>query len=227
MGAPLTTEQLECLLDCVVAHSTHVLGVYPADCVPVQCTTSSATGQPPYKIELANDTSTAERYQPLAANQHYCFVVNTHPNGAPGEHWLAFFVNGNTRQIEYFDSFRFPLAAYSHVYLAFQSRNLLPLCVDANTAGMLQSVTSTVCGHYCVAFLYWRAKHTKAPTEHFARNLMLTANASANKRDALVVARLRAITTNHPCCSTQLFGGRSVRSTPRASQTCCCKGSCI
>jgi hypothetical protein len=148
--AALTTDQLECLLDCVVESSTtQVLGVFPADCVPVNAID-----------DCKQRTSSC------------CFVLNTHPNGAPGEHWLAFFYNSKTRQLEYFDSFGLPLSMFAHVNAALDSHNILPIVTRANKAGMLQSITSTVCGHYCIAFLHWRAKHLSVGVDTFARTLM-------------------------------------------------------
>jgi hypothetical protein len=215
--APLTTEQLECLLDCVVADTTRVLGAYPADCIPL-------------RLRYSDIAVTSAKFADIQhKNTHCCFIVNTHPSGAPGEHWLAFFLNASTGLVEYFDSFGLPLAAHTHVFAAFESRKLLPACVSANTGQMLQSVNSTVCGQYCVAYLYWRSRHINTPIERFAHTLIAAAPTRAEKRDTLIVARLRAITSKHPCCSMPLFGHHTTSTSPRfTSQTCCCRGaSCI
>jgi hypothetical protein len=199
--AALTTDQLECLLKCVIANSTRVLGVFPADCVPIDAINVN--------------------------KQHcYCFVLNTHPRSAPGEHWLAFFYNSNTRQLEYFDSFGFELAMYTHVNAALDSCKLLPICVRANRTGMLQSIMSTVCGHYCIAFLYWRAKHVNASVADFAHALMYKYSESY-LRDKDIVTQLRAAVARHPCCATQLFGsnGSATRTLAQPTQSCCCRSS--
>ena len=217
--AALTTDQIECLLNCIVANSTHVLGAFPANCVPIQCA-ASATHQ---LILQSNLATVGERHPQLDAKQHYCFILNTHTSDLPGEHWLAFFFNGSTQQLEYFDSFDLPLAIYTNVKSALDSHRLLPLCVRANTLGMIQAMNSAVCGHYCVAFLFWRATHTSSPLTNFAHTIM-NSHTAAQQRDMLIVARLRAVAAKHPCCRT-LLSGHSGSQTPcisRFSQSCCC-----
>jgi len=175
----LTTEQLECLLNCIVANTGHVLGAFPANCVPLRVVQHALE----FNLEIV-----PLRDSHFDANYHYCFVLNTHPSGSPGEHWLAFFFNANTHELEYFDSFGFQLAMYPDVNAALEVCNLLVSCVRANPVGMLQSTTSTVCGHYCVAFLYWRALHMNSPVAHFALCIMNSySTATAEQRDALIV----------------------------------------
>lgn len=219
--AALTTEQLDCLLDCVVLDSTRVLGVFPANCVPMRC----APGNMQELVLRSNIASSTERHPQLSTRQHTCFILNTDPASAPGEHWLAFFYNANTRHLEYFDSFGLPLAMYPAVRAGIASCNLLPICVQANSSGMLQSLGSKVCGHYCVVFLYWRAKHINSQLQRFSHCVM-SAHSSALDRDRLIVDRLRSITKNHPCCSTQLFGTAAPLiscAMVRSSQSCCCR----
>ena len=212
--AALVTEHLECLLDCTVDNTTYVLGVFPADRVPLRYSPNSER----FSLQTNLDTHTE-----FHTNRHYCFILNTHRSGAPGEHWLAFFLNHTTHKLEYFDSFGFPLSAYADVYASLDSCQLLPFCVHANNAGMLQSLTSTVCGHYCIAFLFWRAKNVHTDVNYFAR-FIKASQPSADERDKLIVELLREVTLRHPCCAVQLFGFVSARA-PRSSafsQSCCC-----
>ena len=219
--AALRTEQLECLLDCVLPNTVRTLGVFPANCIPLHRDPSSGI------LSTSSSTECNQEFQPHSnIGNHYCFILNTHPKDEPGEHWLAFLFNTNTNRLEYFDSFGFPLSMYTHVYEAMSSCNVLSSCVRVNTLGMLQSTSSTVCGHYCIAELYWRAKHMDASVDRFA-HILISTNATPLERDKFVVERLRTITSKHPCCATQLFGKRAVTDTAtRVSQSCCCRDSC-
>jgi hypothetical protein len=213
--AALLTEQLECLLDCTVHGSVCVVGVFPADRVPLQYSADSK------RFTLHNSIRPHADFDKY---KYYCFILNTHPSSAPGEHWLAFFFNGHTRKLEYFDSFGFQLVAYPDVHAGLSCRELMPLCSPANNVGMLQSLRSTVCGHYCVAFLFWRSRHIHANAGYFARCIK-SSHAVAERRDKLTVELLREVTIRHPCCAVQLFGfasSRTTRSSP-VSQTCCCR----
>ena len=219
--AALKTEQLECLLDCVIPNTTRPLGVFPANCIPLR--RDASAGVLSLRTNIANAT---ERHPQLELGHNYCFILNTHPNNAPGEHWLAFYFNSNTRKLEYFDSFGFPVSVYEHVHSALNSCDLLSICVSVNTLGMIQSTSSSVCGHFCVAELYWRSKHTNTPADKFAHVAMATST-SPDTRDKIIVDRLRAITSKHPCCSSQLFGTPdNSHGVTRFSQSCCCRDSC-
>jgi hypothetical protein len=219
--AALKTEQLECLLDCVIPNTTRPLGVFPANCIPLR--RDASNGVLSLRTNIAN---AVERHPHLDLGHNYCFILNTHPNNAPGEHWLAFFFNSNTRKLEYFDSFGLPISVYEHVHAAMSSCDLFPICVRVNTLGMIQSTTSTVCGHFCIAELYWRSKHIDTPADKFAHVAMSTST-SPDARDKFIVDRLRTITSKHPCCSSQLFGTpANSHGVTRFSQSCCCRDSC-
>jgi Adenovirus endoprotease len=219
--AALKTEQLECLLDCVIPNTTRPLGVFPANCIPLR--RDASNGVLSLRTNIAN---AVERHPHLDLGHNYCFILNTHPNNAPGEHWLAFLFNSNTRKLEYFDSFGLPISVYENVHVAMSSCDLLPICMCVNTLGMIQSTTSTVCGHFCIAELYWRSKHIDAPADKFAHVAMSTST-SPDVRDKFIVDRLRTITSKHPCCSSQLFGTpANSHGVTRFSQSCCCRDSC-
>jgi hypothetical protein len=202
--AELNTEQLQCMLTSLVTNCEHVtaLGVFPADRVPIKVHVG-ANGARTLR-RCADDTT-------LAKDMHYCFILNTHAHGEPGEHWLAFFYNCDTGVLEYFDSFGFALSVHATVYAALDACNLAAGAKAVNTAGMLQSLKSTVCGHYCVMYLYWRAKHCNVSPILFSRSVSLQGNAT--ERDKYIVQRLRTLLSQHACQYESLTGGSM-------SQTC-------
>jgi hypothetical protein len=160
--AQLTTVDVDVLMRKLIPSAVAVLGTFPADKVP--------------------STSLVEQ-------QPSCFVLNTHPEGQPGEHWLAFYYDGRGT-LEYFDSYGMPLEVHAHVHRAIASCGLLSMCKRANVE-MLQSSVTAACGQYCVLFLYWRAKHMLAPVSQFADWVKLCGSASvAVDRDVFVVRQL-------------------------------------
>ena len=173
--AATSTEQLACMLQSLVAReNVSALGVFPADRIP------------------AIDRST-----------HCCFILNTEPHGKPGQHWLAFFYNHHGNALEYFDSYGMELATYADVYESMCTCGLIALCTPANSVRWLQSASSFVCGHYCIAFLHWRAKNTHAPPTHFSISLA-TAHSTAIQRDKYVVKIVRDLIQRANCCVDML-----------------------
>jgi len=84
-----------------------------------------------------------------------CCIVNTDPSSLPGKHWVAFFndasFKNNKSSLEFFDSFGLKPSFYKlggNTSIEFQS-NPFPL----------QSSHSTVCGHYCILYLYLRSRY--------------------------------------------------------------------
>lgn len=179
----LSTEDIDCLLKCLLPTNIKVLGVHPADEVPT----------------IPN----------LAHN--YCFVLNTDPAHQPGRHWLAFHYNG--RDLEYFDSYGEELDTYPHVSASIRASGLT--CVRVNTA-TLQSLMSTVCGHWCVFFLLWRARYISKPAHVFGTVFSRVRN-TASKRDEVVVREVRALVDRSRCCPV-------VASRSANSQSCRCHG---
>jgi hypothetical protein len=207
----LHTEQLERMIASLITNYDNVLalGVFPADRVPIAVVTGNNGGECALRSCVSGKA--------LRSNVHYCFILNTHEHGRPGEHWLAFFHNCNTNTLEYFDSFGMDLQAYPAVIAALEKRNLLEQCSAVNTLGMVQSTSSSVCGYYCILFLYWRAKHCLMPTVCFMRNAV-TWGATAVQRDRFAVRYVRELLTRNAfCCNTDVRGA--------CSQTCRCSGS--
>jgi hypothetical protein len=205
--AELNTEQLECMLTSLVSNcgSVSVLGVFPADRIPLKVLID---------VEGMRTLYACVDNTKLPDDMHYCFVLNTHPHDQPGEHWLAFFYNCNTHMLEYFDSFGMALSLYAAVYSALDSCNLATLASPVNTLGMLQSTLTTVCGHYCVVFLYWRAKHCTEPATLFS--LSVAARGSPTYRDKYIVQRLHTLLSQRSCLYDML-----ARSAQSQACTCC------
>lgn len=203
--AELTTEQLLCMLTSLVTNcdSVSVLGVYPADCIPLRL--CDVDGEPTMCLTADNSK--------VVDSMHYCFILNTHPHGQPGEHWLAFFYNHITQNLEYFDSFGMPLTRFVHVKSALEKCNLIMSTRPVNNYGMLQSRDSSVCGHYCIMYLYWRAKNYSKSSAIF--NISVLVRGSPAQRDKYIVQHLRALLIQHSCVYDTAARGAM-------SQSCTC-----
>lgn len=102
-----------------------------------------------------------------------CFIANVDPSEEPGSHWVAFYVSSSL-QLEFFDSYgnspeAFPGPIYDYT-------NHFPR-VEFNTQP-LQSISTVVCGHYCVYYLYSKCrglslKHVQASfvTNHISNDV--------------------------------------------------------
>jgi hypothetical protein len=87
----------------------------------------------------------------------YAVVANTDTSGKPGTHWVCYFLDEDGK-LEYFDSYGLP-PANEHLR-AFYDNNGEER--DHNKKQM-QGAASTVCGHWCIAFLSKRGRgDTKA-----------------------------------------------------------------
>ena len=88
----------------------------------------------------------------------WCLILNTDPKDLPGTHWLALYAFQSGR-IKLFDSFGFSLSMYG-----FDSLDLLHLLYS------VQSPSFSVCGHYCIVYIYLRSRHT---SQHQIFHLLL------------------------------------------------------
>ena len=75
----------------------------------------------------------------------WCLILNTDHRDKPGPHWLARYAP-SARSIELFDSFGYSLSMYSLDFLD-------PL----HSSYSLQSPSTSVCGHYCIVYIYLRS----------------------------------------------------------------------
>ena len=77
----------------------------------------------------------------------WCLILNTDPKNQPGTHWLALYapIAGG---IELFDSFGLSPRIYSLDFLD-----------SLHLSFSLQSPSSSVCGHYCIVYIYLRSRN--------------------------------------------------------------------
>ena len=75
-----------------------------------------------------------------------CFVSNTQPSSKPGEHWVAFFLSSSD-SVEFFDSYGLAPSVYGF-FIKPSARNSFTI----------QQLDSNVCAHYCIFYLYHRAR---------------------------------------------------------------------
>lgn len=90
---------------------------------------------------------------PKQASKNSAFIVNTDTKDKPGAHWVAIYFDsfGNA---EYFDSYAMPPIVGTHEeFIKKNSKN----CVYNSKT--LQSLTSSVCGHYCVLYVGAKARN--------------------------------------------------------------------
>ena len=80
----------------------------------------------------------------------FALIVNTDPSDKPGTHWLAFFASADPRAapLEMFDSYGLSPNMHALAHLA--------PCIYSSSVSY-QSLDSSVCGHYCLFFLFNRA----------------------------------------------------------------------
>lgn len=87
------------------------------------------------------------RYIPRSS----AIVVNTDPHTKRGTHWIAIFLDAHGK-LDYFDSFGQPPTVRTHI--EFVRRNSQQYFYNPQQC---QSLTSAMCGHYCLTFLYFRS----------------------------------------------------------------------
>ena len=79
-------------------------------------------------------------------------IINTHPRGEPGEHWLAMYFDNN-KNCEFFDSFGFTANDYGFdKYINLFSRSYV------NNKFQIQNIDSDGCGYYCIYFILLKAR---------------------------------------------------------------------
>lgn len=84
-------------------------------------------------------------------------IVNTDPSFKRGQHWVALYFDSE-KHCDYFDSFGFyPTVPNILTFITNNSINLRYNSVQ------LQSICSSVCGLYCIQFLYRRCRYISIP----------------------------------------------------------------
>lgn len=120
----MNTHQLQCAIDCDPEMKKHISGVYAADEIP-HIIHGSKNG----------------------------FIANTDPKQRPGQHWIAFYLNGEGI-LECFDSYGRSPDGYS-VYLRQFMGKFYRIKVNKKR---LQSNDNAVCGQYCLFYLMCRTR---------------------------------------------------------------------
>lgn len=87
---------------------------------------------------------------PARVSPSTALVVNTDPHTKRGLHWIAVYLDP-CGKLEYFDSYGLPPVVQDH--FKFIKRNSTRYFYNPT---QLQSLNSTVCGHYCLVYLYFR-----------------------------------------------------------------------
>lgn len=105
---------------------------------------------------LTHDGSTSPYFQGVYAKNtlpqlesNTCAIVNTDDSSEAGSHWLAFFVT-KEKNLEVFDSY-----GNSPHFYGIQTSNYANIKWNSI---VFQSLTSNVCGHYCIYFLLKRCQ---------------------------------------------------------------------
>ena len=90
---------------------------------------------------------------PKTLPKRYGFILNTDPRHLPGQHWLAFYCDDEGR-VEFFDSYGNPPSKYSSTIQTFMRRQSNARINSVR----LQSIESTVCGQFCLFYLFMRTR---------------------------------------------------------------------
>ena len=208
--AALSTAHVQELLESVVPSSEHVtvLGVFPADCLPIEMHDG---------VLYTFTASEPRRTCVLDRRKKYCFILNTDAAGQPGMHWLAFYYDGSVRgrMLEYFDSYGMDIEWYPNVHNAIIAHGLKHVCTTVNRLP-LQSITSKVCGQYCLVFLAWRARHSAESMRMFMLDLCRRGK-TADARDHIILTTLGNLVSR--------VISRSSSAKVHHNQTCTCHSS--
>ena len=82
------------------------------------------------------------------------YIANTDPASMPGTHWVAFYFI-NKEKSEFFDSYGNPPDFYGKNFEQFLKNNSSHWTFNHKT---LQSLTSKVCGQFCLFYLLHRCR---------------------------------------------------------------------
>ena len=169
-------KQLRLACCAVASRSCSFMGVFSADQIPSReklCSFAGGTQRKRKKRKIGGATA-AKDQQPCCYRAR-SFIVNTDPSTLPGHHWVAFVVFADRSSVIYFfDSFGMPLTNYQELYnscLNYAYFSDADIVTSVNTRS-LQGATSTVCGHYCILFLYLCARLSlETPSSSSSRTL--------------------------------------------------------
>ena len=83
----------------------------------------------------------------LREKRPFALVFNSDPHDQPGHHWLAIYA-ATEGPLELFDSFGLSPSFYH-----------LDFIEPTHSLNSFQSYSSSICGHYCIYFIYLRSQH--------------------------------------------------------------------
>ena len=81
------------------------------------------------------------------SNKPRCLIANTDPSSEVGSHWVAFYIIPFSKRYEFFDSYAI------HPLIYFPNLKNNPSMINPLS---LQRLNSSVCGQYCIYYLYLR-----------------------------------------------------------------------
>lgn len=88
-------------------------------------------------------------------SQQFAIIANSDRSDQPGMHWVALFKQRNSPIIEFFDSCAMPIEFYDSAFMKFLH---LKGRVTRSSKVRIQSLSSNVCGQYCIYYLIHRVK---------------------------------------------------------------------
>ena len=116
------------------------------------------------------------------------YIVNTDPEGQPGEHWLAIWTRN--RVCEVFDSYGLPLSTYKNPQLQAWFKQWKEVITSDHT---LQAMDSQTCGHYALLFLKAKARNESFQdflAQWNSQNLVLNDRRAGGKIQRLIKTQL-------------------------------------
>lgn len=110
----------------------------------------------------------------------FALILNTDPAEQEGTHWLALFAHD--RGLELFDSYGLSPSLYGFP--------------DSyrHSSRSIQALGSSVCGHYCLLFLFYRSRGRS-----FDSTITLLRNKFSDSSAARFVANLASFSNLHQC----------------------------
>ena len=92
---------------------------------------------------------------PRRPKKKACYIVNTDPEGKPGEHWIALWLENNVCEV--MDSYGLPLEWYPYTQplIDWITQHWKHWVHNGTT---LQGLHSYACGHYCLTHLKLKAR---------------------------------------------------------------------
>ena len=188
---------------------TQFCGVFPSDRLPpdfLQSSLCSASSYVPFSVAC---------------------IANTDPSNLPGQHWVAFYIDRSRSPpiFEFFDSYGLTPSDYNFPTIS-------PNAHLIHNPIALQSLTSTVCGQYCILYLYLRTlfamsapKISNQPLIQISDKILNLAP-SPTQRDRIVRQIVNHLPqpsihfTPHLSLSLPTFTGTSILPSVSANQSC-------